>query len=447
MPRREELSKCLRRRAFYIEPRSASGEPSIDCGVLPSYPTPRTFLSRTKTFALLVLLCAVAALVGLRFSESLQGTDFPDFYCAARMLAQGQGHQLYNADIQHQYQARYAGRVGTLYIHPPFEALLYLAVAWLPMRRAYLLWSFLNLAFMAIAARRLTNQVLPTWNWRYLVAASLTFVPLLLCCIQGQDSLLLLLLVVLAFTDLRQGRAFVAGFWLGLGLFKFQLILPIVLVLVLTQSKPARNPLVKAFILVALALAALSAVICGWSVFTVYPNFLAHLQQQPFAGIVPSAMANFRGFTYFFLRQSPGAVTALLMLSAAALIKTLTDWKRARLRSQPSSATSHHEFDLAFASTILFALLISYHLNPHDLSLSLLPISLLLHHNLGRKPRLARAAKWITLASLGILFLPPLHLWALKAGAYALVALPLLALFLFGISSARQDTATAVPAD
>ena len=36
------------------------------------------------------------------------------------------------------------------------------------------------------------------------------------------------------------------------------------------------------------------------------------------------------------------------------------------------------EFDLAFASTVTFALLVSYHLNPHDLSLLLLPIALLL---------------------------------------------------------------------
>ncbi len=78
-------------------------------------------------------------------------------------------------------------------------------------------------------------------------AASLTFVPALLCLVQGQDSLLLLLLVVLAFTALRRGRAFAAGCWLGLGLFKFQLVLPIVVVLVLTQGRNARTGLAKGF--------------------------------------------------------------------------------------------------------------------------------------------------------------------------------------------------------
>jgi len=105
-------------------------------------------VSWTKTLILLVFVSALAAFAGTRFPGSLRGTDFPDFYCAARMLADGHGHQLYDPEVQRQYQARYAERVGTLYIHPPFEAVLYLAVAWLPLSRAYLVWSFLSLAFL-----------------------------------------------------------------------------------------------------------------------------------------------------------------------------------------------------------------------------------------------------------------------------------------------------------
>ena len=110
-------------------------------------------------------------------------------------------------EVQHQYQARYSGRIGTLYIHPPFEAVLYLAVAWLPLRYAYLLWSWLSLAFLTVGTRRLAKKLPLPWDWRVLLAASLTFVPLLLCLLQGQDSLLLLLLVVLAFTALRRDQS------------------------------------------------------------------------------------------------------------------------------------------------------------------------------------------------------------------------------------------------
>ena len=422
----------------------ASATPSIDCGGVVSADTTRrlAIVSRVKTFVLLVFAFSLAALVSAHFSASLQGTDFPDFYCAARMLAEGHGHQLYDAEVQRKYQARYAGRVGTLYIHPPFEAVVYLAVAWLPLRRAYLLWSLLNVAVLIVAARRLTKEALVPCDWRVLLAASVTFVPLLLCLLQGQDSLLLLLLVVLAFTALRRDRAFAAGCWLGLGLFKFQIVLPLVLVLVLTQSRNARNGLAQGFSLVVLALAGLSTAISGWSVFTVYSGFLLHLQAQPFAGIMPRAMANLRGLVYFFSHtdRSSGAVAAVSMLSAGALLNSLTVWKRARLAPHLGEAiASRDEFDLAFANTVLFALLVSYHLNPHDLSLLLLPIPLLLHCMLTRTPRLTRVERWITAGLLGILFLPPLHLWTLKAGIYAFVSLPLLALFLTSASLTRQS--------
>jgi hypothetical protein len=393
---------------------------AVICGISPE--------KMMKSFILLVFVSALAAFAGARLPVSLQGTDFPDFYCAARMLAAGHGHRLYDADLQRQYQARYAGRVGTLYIHPPFEALLYLVVAWLPLRYAYVLWSLLNLAFLAVGARRLVKELVPPWDWPIWLAASLTFVPVLLCLLQGQDSLLLLLLVVLAFVALRRNRAFAAGCWLCLGLFKFHLVLPLVLVLVLTQSRNARSGLAKGFSLVALALAGLSAAICGWSVFLVYPDFLLHLQAQPFAGIVPQAMANLRGLVSFLFHSdhSPAAVALLSILSVAALIKTLLAWKK------------EGEFDLAFANTVVFALLVSYHLNPHDLSLLLLPIALLLRRVLTRTPRVSETAQWMTLGLLGILFLPPVHLWALRTGAYALVGFPMLALFLGGTSLVRQ---------
>ena len=348
------------------------------------------------------------------------------------MLAAGHGHQLYDVEVQRQYQARYSGRVGTLYIHPPFEALLYLAVAWLPLRTAYLLWFLLSLAFLAVAAHRLAREALLPWDWRLLLAASLTFVPVLLCLGQGQDSLLLLLVVVFAFTTLRRDRNFAAGCWLGLGLFKFQIVLPLALVLVLSRSAGARREFARGFGLVTLAFAVLSAAVAGGSVFTVYPKFLLHLQAQAYAGIFPQAMANFRGLIFFFFRrdQSLWAVAGVCLLSAASLIKTLIDWQRTRGASpERLMETSGDDIDVAFANTIVFALLVSYHLNPHDLSLLLLAIAVLLHSNLAQKSG-RRSAKWVALVLLAILLLPPLHVWALKADVYALVVLPLALLFL-----------------
>jgi len=395
-----------------------------------------------QSLMLLVLLSALTAFFCAHFSASSHGTDFPDFYSASRLLIAGHGHELYDVQVQRQFQSRYVGRVGTLYIHPPFEAVLYLVVAWLPLNSAYTLWTVLNLAFLTLIARKLANEVLATWDWRLLLMASLTFVPVLLNFLQGQDSVLLLLFVTLAFTALRSNRAFAAGCWLGLGLFKFNLVLPLALVLALQKG---RNGFVRGFVLMALALAAVSAAISGWAVFAAYPRFLLHLEEQPFAGIFPPAMANFRGLSYVLLHNdgSGFAIFTMAALSVSALLIVLIGWQDRTLASYPNDPPKNQvAFDLAFGNTILFALLVSYHLNPHDLSLLLLPISLLLYRvRVEGKFVFTKPAQWLVEGLIALLFLPPLHLLALQEHEYAVIAVPLLISFLACASQLRRSQA------
>jgi len=388
-----------------------------------------------------LLLAGLTVFFSVRFSASSAGTDFPDFYCASRMLMEGHGHQLYDAELQRQYQARYAGRVGTLYIHPPFETIVYLAVSWLPLKKAYLLWCLLNFAFLAFTARTAAREAHLPWDWRILLAASLTFVPVLLCLLQGQDSILLLGLVTAAFAALRSERAFAGGFWLGLGLFKFELVLPLALVFAVRRG---RSGFLKGFGLAALALAGLSAGISGMSVFGAYPRFLLHLQEQPFAGIAPLIMANLRGLVYFFFRtdRSPLAIAAVAILSAGALVLTLLTWRDgANISGVAPVARGESQFNRAFATATLCALLVSYHLNPHDLSVLLLPTVLLLRSDAGTSP-LSNPPRWWMYGLIALVFLPPLHLFALQTHTYALVSIPLIALFVgnaFGLRTAKPQ--------
>jgi Glycosyltransferase family 87 len=395
-----------------------------------------------KTLMLLVLLGAFTAFLCAHFSASSRGTDFPDFYSASRMLIEGQGHELYDAQVQRQFQSRYVGRVGTLYIHPPFEALFYLTVAWLPLNNAYALWTVLNLAFLGIITRKLTNDVLPTWDWRLLLIASLTFIPVLLNFLQGQDSVLLLLFVTLAFTALRCNRGFAAGCWLGLGLFKFELVLPLAFVLALHKG---RTGFLRGFALIALALAGVSVAVSGRTVFAAYPRFLLHLQEQPYAGIFPPAMANLRGLSYLLFHndRSPFAIFTIAALSVSALFVARISWQDRRLATYSNYApTNRLAFDIAFGNTVLFALFASYHLNPHDLSLVLLPMSLLLYHvRVGTIVVFSKPSRWVAQGVVALLFLPPLHLLALVEHVYALVAVPLFALFITGTILLRRSQA------
>ena len=65
----------------------------------------------------------------------------------------------------------------------------------------------------------------------------LAFFPVFDCFLQGQDSILLLLLCVLGFNALKKEADVLAGCWLALGAFKFQFIVPIVLLLVIWKRR------------------------------------------------------------------------------------------------------------------------------------------------------------------------------------------------------------------
>jgi hypothetical protein len=407
---------------------SEASRASVDCVVLPSPPSRPMTIWWAKTAVLVFCLGVVAGVAGTRPLTFVKGTDFPHFYCAGRMVLDGRGHELYDAGVQYEYQAAYAGRMGTLYTHPPFEAALYLAVSWLPLRYAYFCWCILSLGLLAAASWFVSGNGVGGWDWRILCALSLSFVPALLSLIQGQDSILLLLLLILAFRNLREERWFAAGAWFALGLFKFQIVVPLALALVLSPSKIGKRAFAGGFGLVLAVLTGLSAAVSGWSVFRIYPSFLKNLRALPLAGFAPQAMANIRGLVYLLFQRDRSwwAITLVCILSAAALIKVLKDWKQVSQFGQEGSAKE--EFYLAFANTVLFALLVSYHLNPQDLSLLVIPLFLLLQSARARGHWIWR--EWQLTAWVAILFLPPLHVWALRAGVYSLVAVPVAAIFL-----------------
>ena len=79
--------------------------------------------------------------------------DFSTFYSGASIVRQGLGKQLYDEATQYRVQLQFAAgvsiRQGPLpYIHPPFEALLFIPFTWLSYPTAYLLWNLLNLVFL-----------------------------------------------------------------------------------------------------------------------------------------------------------------------------------------------------------------------------------------------------------------------------------------------------------
>jgi hypothetical protein len=374
----------------------------------------------------LLVVLALSAVVGYfagRFPQTQKGTDFADFYIAARMVREGRGPAIYDPLAQDEYLKKYAGRVGTYFIHPPYETLIYLPFALFPLYLAYALWSGANATLLCATAALVSKHVLHRWNWRILVACSLLFVPLLLNFMQGQDSLLLLFLLALALIAAEQKRDFAAGCILACGLFKFHLLLPAALVAIACASRK----MAAGFIAVACGLMVVSASISGWSWPVAYAGFLRQLSGLPLAGIHSGQMANLRGLVSVVVSSSPRTALWLTVLGSLLVLYLA-------LPPRKNIANCNGCGRLIAANAILAAILIGYHLSPHDLTLLLLPMGLILCHLASTNDVPPRSRIWL-IGSLGMLALPPAHLWFLHLHLYAITGV--LILLLFGATRAE----------
>ncbi len=328
--------------------------------------------------------------------------DFTIFYTAGKCVYEGRGRQLYDLETQLALQRDFAPEVkhrenALPFNHPPFEALLFVPLARLPYLTAYLVWAVFNIALMAgfwtLLRPRLPslNNLLPGLP----LLAMFAFFPVSLALLQGQDSILVLFLYSLAFSALATRRAFVAGACLALALFKFQLVLPLVVVLLIRRQWKA----LAGFSFMAFGLLLVSAAVVGWDGVRAYPEFVLRLNRSPAqAGIDPRNMPNLRGLVTGSLHASGmPAMVLIIALSIALVALVVRCW-----RIQPGQ-----KFELGFSLCLAVTTIVSYHLFVHDLSLLMLPILLLAEQLLAGQ--IVGRARRILGVSLAVLFLTPIY--------------------------------------
>ena len=196
-------------------------------------PTPRQ-LRIALAFTATVLL---AMLFLQLLDPEFNGDDFLAMYAAGSLVHQGHGAQLYDLQAQARMEAPLVKHQGlVLIVHPPFEAVAFAPFTALPFAAAYILWGVVNILLwllFAHLARRFAP--VPRQPFRYLLLC-FGFLPLWLALMKGQTISLLIVLYCLTFLSLQKGHDFRAGAFLGLGLFRFQLVLPFALVCLLRKK-------------------------------------------------------------------------------------------------------------------------------------------------------------------------------------------------------------------
>jgi Glycosyltransferase family 87 len=298
--------------------------------------------------------------------------DFTAFYCGGMMIRNGESARLYDLQLQYETQLKFAPhvdirQVALPYNHPPFEALLFLPLAYLNFLPAYLVWSLLNVVMLAVGVtllKRTFGAVASLDGWFVFLAVS-GFPPVATVLMHGQDSVLLMLLATVGLTLLDKDRDAAAGVAFALCLFKFQIALPLAFILAVRRPR-----LLLGFIPTAAGLGAISAMVVGWRGIVRYVHYFLHLEQTGAGGAIPAAgmpnlhglMASLAGF------GARSATTMWVAIAVSIAVIALAAWLVSRREAS---------FEFVFGVASVSAVLVSYHTLAHDLTL-LVPVVLLL---------------------------------------------------------------------
>jgi Glycosyltransferase family 87 len=386
----------------------------------------KPFIVATAAF----LFLTQVAIVLIGAGQGAKGrADFRQLYTAGYMVRTGHGAEIYDYDVSLRFQNQLVNSqdVALPFNHLAFESLIYLPLSYFNFHEAYfvfMLVNFLLLISAAWLARRHLDHLRQEWDGLPL-AAFLCFLPVAITLIQGQDSIMLLLLMIGTFLALKARRVpsdLLAGLLLALTLFKFQFAIVIILLLIAWS----RWMVVLSFSLGAAGLALISIAITGLSAPWVYAKSLLSMSaglstshQQYIYGIDPGLMPNLRGAIYGVLHQLFPNVW--MQAATAAFTLVIIIWA---LRRKDS-------FDLV----VLLAVVCSYHCMIHDAIILLIPLIF------DRKPALRTQTHEIALTWLSVaVFVGPTVLFLVHVPYWPLGLLLVTLLFL----RSRVDSTSAM---
>ena len=315
------------------------------------------------------------------FSASIRD-GHPDFranYTAGYMVRKGWAHHLYEYEaIKSVQDSRISAEsVGMPFIHPAYEALFFSPFSFLGFHGAYFAFLCTNLLLLALCFRLLHRRLEGLAHiWRPLPAAVLfTFLPVAAALMQEQDSILLLALLTVGATLLDDGREVGAGLLVGLGLFRLQLVIPIAAVFLLWR----RWRFVAGFALSSTLALAVSVWLTGVAQTRLYLRSLASMSVGGTSQIEQvryyqpiTHMGNLRALVFGLTSGwlSPLQVQLVTIALSVLALLSLVGYARCARGSR------------ALLVAITAAVLVSYHLFIHDMSVLVLPVAMALSQSM-----------------------------------------------------------------
>jgi Glycosyltransferase family 87 len=373
---------------------------------------------------------------GIRLAMRGQ-VDFRNLYTAGYMVRTGHARQLYDYHSELAFQNSLVSPQPRPmpYLRPAYQSLSLIPFSYLPYKGAYFAFLLFNSALLALSYRLLR----PDLNFLAMVskflpaAIFLLFIPVVFSLLQGQDSLVFLTLMALAFVFLEHGHEGWAGLLVGLGIWKLQILAPLALLFLFWK----RWRFLCGLSVTGMLCLAVSARLVGIAQMAVYFHTLMgikavadirQLTQYQYAAVVP-AMPSLRGLLFALLHShaSPAVLFVSQLLIALPVLVLI-----ARLNRNTRRAS-----DL-FLIAITASCFVSYYLFVHDLSILVMPIVLAMDRCLAVGFSGDKYEAWVA-PSAALMFAAPACAFFSPAHLY-LVSIPLL-VFLLTLAKGSSEPA------
>jgi hypothetical protein len=262
----------------------------------------------------------------------------------------------------------------------------------------------------------------------------LAFYPAADSLLQGQDSIVLLALYCLAYVAFLRKQETWAGVFLGLGLFKFHLVLPFAFLLLMKRRWRA---LLGILISATLELATSWAIVGGKTLMS-YPFYVWQINRKQAPGvIVPDTMPNLRGLIMGWGVSSSALQVVLIAVSLLLLVWAARKW-------EPGNLDNRQVWQSGFSVAMIATFLVGYHSYTHDMVILLLPILIAFDRLL--EPQSPSRAKML-LILLAVMFSPLYLFMTLYFAHQKLFAVVLLLLAWVMAASPEPSTPGAARAD
>ncbi len=337
-------------------------------------PIPYYVLALAMAVPAILVGIEIPSWLALRSQTLALQSDFRVFYTPGYMLRTGQRKNIYDFPTirRNQDQKVAADDAAVPFVHPAYEAVFFIPFSFLPYGAAYVVWVGVNLVILALICFLLRPCLpnLPAIGPKWILpAALLGFMPIAFTILEGQDSLFLLLILILVYRNIGSNEL-QAGMLLGLGMFRFQVLLPIVVLFLLWRSLK----FVAGWIVSAAAVFSVSVVVTGVAAQMQYASLLRAIGSVSSFWLLLRRMPNLRSlFAAWGFGIVPLALVSISIFLVAALIGVRQNAQQ-RLLLAVSVST-----------------LIPYYLFFHDLSVLALPVLLAINEAIGRKDWLRAA--------------------------------------------------------